>query len=230
MRVAVITCKAYSDAWRPFFELFHRFWSDCPYPLWLLTNEMDSHADVPVEQNRIFAWNIQWAKLLGAFAESDSSPVLMMQEDFFLNAPVERHMVRYALEQLQKRQAGSCRIYPCPGPDEDYGDPYLGRVQPGARYRTSCQATIWRADYLADLCARPEIFDPWTFEIYGSQYSSGRSDEVLAFKREREPWPIQYLCSAINRGQWNPHAKELCEKYGINVDWSRRRFQAVAKS
>ena len=36
--VVVSSCDAYSDAWKPFFKLFFKYWSDCPFPIYLVTN------------------------------------------------------------------------------------------------------------------------------------------------------------------------------------------------
>ena len=35
--VVVCSCDKYSDLWDPYFELFKKFWADCPYPVFLNT-------------------------------------------------------------------------------------------------------------------------------------------------------------------------------------------------
>ena len=39
--VLVPSCDAYADLWIPFFALFWRYWSDCPFPVYLGTNPVD---------------------------------------------------------------------------------------------------------------------------------------------------------------------------------------------
>jgi hypothetical protein len=229
MRIAVISCAAYSDAWHPFFELLKLFWPNHP-PTTLITDEVlglqeSGGADsVFIEQGK---GQSSWGPRLGVFAsQCANDPIVLFQEDFLLNAPVLTHLVDYGLAQMIKKNAGCCRLYPCPGADFDYGDPYFGLVKPYTPYRISCQVAIWRPDYLEDI-ARGSL-GPSDFEIFGTQYASTRlTDPVLAWKRETEPWPMRYLCSAIGRGLWSQDAKRLCEKYGIEVDWSRRGIQAA---
>lgn len=230
MRVAVISCWKYRDAWTPFFELVDKFW---PANRWidLITDEaeelfvgypMNTHFDVLFKAGK----NVSWSQALAEYAKRQSGPVLLMQEDFWLNAPVNQSLVDHALDQMKSRNAGMIRLYPCPGADEDYGDEHYGIVKKGSKYRINCQSSIWRPDYLHAIASRCGS-TPRDFELNGTKIAESLPDEVLAFKRESGPPAVQYLCSAISRSQWNPDAKTLCDLHGIEVDWSLRGFQAA---
>ena len=205
MKVVVITCEAYRDAWLPFSKLFDRFWPDCPFELAWWSDE---------------GKNKNWAAVLHEHTMREIEPFLLMQEDFFLSAPVRTDLVQAGLDEMFRMQAGGVRLYPCPGADEDYGHPYFGYVSRRASYRISCQATIWNPRYVAKIAQT--VRTPSEFEIAGTIRSLNLVAPILAFKREVEPWPMHYLCSAISRGKWNPDAQRLCQRYGIEVDWTQR--------
>lgn len=209
MRIAVISCEAYRDAIKPFFALMDRFWSDRPYPLTLYT-------DAPGES---------WCSVVARCAQKSDDAVMILQEDFFLSAPVNQPLIDHALEQMKARNAGMVRLYPCPGADEDYGDPYFGIVKRGSRYRISCQASIWRSDFLYAIAS--QFNTPQEFELMGSGLSDALPSEVLAFKRDVKPWPLEYLCTAIVNGKWSQGAKQLCDSLDIEVNWSMREFQSA---
>ncbi len=64
--VLVISCDAYRDLWRPFFELFWRHWPDCPYPVHL-GSELYTHADSRVRRLDVGAqpdWSTACARML----------------------------------------------------------------------------------------------------------------------------------------------------------------------
>lgn len=222
MKLAVISCWKYRDAWHPFFALLEHFWPDHPQA-WVLTDEFHPDAETPANV-RIFAgpkrqhWS--WCEELTNFAESSDEPFLLCQEDFFLNAPVQTHLVVHALDQLEAHAAGCVRLYPMPGGETEYGDPYFARVEPGTDYRVSCQAAIWRPAFALNIARRFKTASQ--FEIRGSRISDTLPEPVLAFKRDVKPWPLSYLCSAISRGRWNPDARRLCESLGIEADWTMR--------
>lgn len=206
MKIAVASCIAYADCWEPFLKLFQKFWPQCPYEVLFITDK-----DSPGRA---------WCTVVSDYAKSQSEPILLLQEDFLLNAPVNAELVEHALNELQNRQAAMVRLYPCPGSDEDYGDPYFGRICKGTRYRVSCQASIWEPSALYAIASR--CMTPAEFEITGSLLSNALEPEFLAFKREVQPWPISYYCSAISRGLWEPAALEFCRQHGINVNTSMR--------
>lgn len=230
--VVVISCWNYRDAWRPFFELFQKFWPECPYDRTLITDAPEGAilAQFPIGwATSAYPTCTSWCEVLSAFAfnidRGDRLPILLFQEDFFLTAPVRQELVEHGLQQMAERDAACVRLYPCPGSDADYGDPYFGIVNRGTPYRTSCQAAFWRPRHLYEIAKWFQT--PSEFETSGTTLSEDLPSDVLAFKRDMQPWPMEYLCSAISRGKWNPDAKRLCDTLGIEVDWSARPFDGV---
>ena len=60
------------------------------------------------------------------------------------------------------------------------------------------------------------------FELSGTVAAERLPWKVFAASRTAQPWPVEYLCSAISRGRWNPDAVRLCEREGIACDFTRR--------
>lgn len=216
MKIAVITCRAYSDAWQPFTQLFYKFWPDCPY-------ELGIYHDRPGET---------WCSVIARTALDSSEELLILQEDFFLTAPTQQSLVEHGLKLLNETGAGCVRLYPCPGGIKEFGDPYFAIVPRGTRFRISCQAGIWNKDFLYRVAcgSMSTTGEAGDFENLGSLFADELQPEVLAFKREITPWPVQYLASAITRGQWNPDAIRLCEEHGIPLDRSQRSVAREAIS
>jgi len=224
----MVSCWKYRDAWKPFIELFNRFWPDCPYGLTVATDELsgDDFPEIDNNQPRICRTvgpGSSWCEIVATVAKESDEPILLMQEDFFLNAPVQQGVVEKALQMVESQKASMVRLYPCPGAAQDSGDPHFGIIPPGTRYRISCQASIWEPIYLRRI-AQP-FGSPAEFEIDGTAWADHLPDEVFAFKRDVQPWPLNYLCSAIGRGLWSQDAKRLCDEHNIEVDWSLRGFQ-----
>lgn len=226
MIVAVASCWKYRDAWHPFFTLLNHFWPDHP-DAYLASDQIRS-GDQRMEWNAYMCpfHKETWRDVVYRLTEYVSDPhILLLQEDFFLNASVQTALVEHGRTLLQERGAGCVRLYPCPGGEQEIGDPYFAEVPRGTAYRVSCQAAIWDAGYLQKVLMAAGDRSPADFEVLGTRAAEGFPEPVLAFKRAVEPWPIQYLCSAINRGLWNPDAKRLCDRLGIEADFTMRGFQ-----
>ncbi|WYL98309.1 MAG: hypothetical protein HEQ19_00985 [Gloeotrichia echinulata CP02] len=38
--ILIVSCDAYQDVWHPFFHCFFKNWTDCPYPIHLVSNTL----------------------------------------------------------------------------------------------------------------------------------------------------------------------------------------------
>ncbi len=217
MRVVVTSCHAYRDAWKPFLALFEKFVGG---PITLLTDGSDaalpSWVNVQIEKG-------SWCEMLRNYAQKQSEPFLLFQEDFFIH---QADSFLIGIAEALTEKADCVRIYPCPGADEPIYNDFYGKVSLDAPYVISCQAAFWNPRFLEKII-EPNMHTPADFEITGSYNARQMDCTVYAFKRELKPWPIEYLCSAIGRGMWSQDAKKLCDKYGIKVDWSMRPMQAA---
>ena len=222
MHIVVPTCAAYSDAWGPFVTLFHKYWPACPYPVTLITDRADRPWDLGevIEVGPDRGW---CANFLAGLERIKPERVLLLQEDFWFNFAPDEAFIRSALEIMKHNQDVACfRLYPCPGPEQEFS-PRVGLIRPSAAYRVSCQAAIWRDDELRWLLSQNNT--PREFEIDGSRQSAAeRANRTYLSVLEPDPnkWPLQYYCTAIVRGEWDPNALEFCQRVGVPVDTSRR--------
>lgn len=221
MRVVVASCFKYRDTWKPFLALFERFYGG---PITLLTDRIER--EVFPHWVTLHLEDGSWSEMLAKYARKQSEPILLFQDDFFLTDTVIKSVVHEAEKEMRRWNAGCVRLYPCPGGIQEYGNPYFAEVPKGTEYRISCQASLWKPEYLATL-ARLAGGKAMHFELLGNHYANSLDEPVLAFKREVYPWPMEYLCSAISKGKWNPDAKVLCDSLGIEADFTQRPMMAV---
>ena len=215
----IVSCDAYQDLWVPFFTLLFRYWPDCPYPIFLGAN----HATFP--DRRVAPLTVgddrDWSSNLIRMLESISTGgVLLIQEDFLIDRPVQTERVAALIGYAAARQAACLRLMPIPGPDVLCADqPELGVIRKGADYRVSLQAAWWRKESLAAVLRGGE--SPWQFERLGSRRSDDLPAPFLSL-REGVEYPLDYYTTAVFRGYWEPGAVALCQRENIPVDLRRR--------
>lgn len=87
MEIVVASCRAYADAWGPFLKLFRKFWPNCCYHVKLATDiggpEWEGDQ---IQVGGDLGWS---SNLLHGLSFIKEELVLLMQEDFFLNGPVD---------------------------------------------------------------------------------------------------------------------------------------------
>jgi hypothetical protein len=218
MIIAVSSCWAYRDAWKPFFELFRRFWPDCRYPVYLLTDRFDNS----ISDVEPFIADGSWGQLLAKFAQNHrETSILLLLEDYFFNAPVQSDAIEEALDIMKTWDALACRLYPHPGANQsvEWSETW-GLISREEDYRISCMAGIWKPIVLHTLASQ---FDtPWAFEVQGTALTQRYAGDIYSWKRSCKPWPLDYPWTGILRGQWNPEATRLFETLKMDVDLSQR--------
>src|SRR3972149_8436849 len=214
--VLVPSCDCYADLWKPFWNLFWRYWPDCPFPVYLGSNQ-DSFDHPRVQMIHAGGGNNWTNRVRQQILALDTPYVLMILEDFFLQSPVNTGDVLACLWALRELDGVMLRLIPRPAPDKHVKQfPMLGRCSPGALYRVSTQTAIWRRDALLELMREGESI--WEFEIIGS----GRCNVIAeGFYCTWKP-VMTYRHHVVERGMWFRNEARKFGRMNIGCDFTHR--------
>lgn len=221
--VVVSSCDAFFDAWRPFAHFFRKFWPGCPFPVYLIVNELTLRSDfiraLPVGLDRGWASN-----MITAVQQLAEPHVLYLQEDYFLNKAVHAAQLASDFSYAVREDVDAfcfrarSRLEPGFQPVNER----LGLVPQDSDGRTRCQLTLWKRESFLRVLSAGET--AWQMEAQGSERT--RDMKVLSYCR-RDDAPVPYLMSAIVRGLWTPEALTLCASEGLAIT---PRFRGVYSS
>lgn len=217
--VLVVSCDRYSDLWAPFFALFKRFWPDCPFKVYLLSNDM--RAEFDGVENILSGQDISWSdNLIKAIDAINEEYVLLFIDDLFLCAPVDTNGVLQVFGWINSHKPNCVRMncYADSLPVENKPDkPFnslVGMVSPGMNYRVSTVLTVWKTGFLRSmlLCAE----NAWEFEINGTR----RSDRFDGFfSTWRNYFPV---VNCVIRGKWRKGALRKISALGVSIPADKR--------
>jgi hypothetical protein len=218
--VLVVSCDNYSDVWDSFFELFHRYWSDCPFNIYLLSNTINS--SFPNVRNILTGKDISWSdNLKKALDDIEENYVLLIIEDLYLYNIVQTDRVLRVIDWAICSDANYVRMNPLTMADKAFND-LVGIVSEGTIYRTSTVMSLWNKEVLHELLKPGE--SAWDFEVYGSI----RSDK---YDRFYATWQNYFpILNTIIKSKWNRFALYKLRKIGVYPDLSRRRVMTVEES
>lgn len=215
--VVVSSCDAFSDAWGPFFTLFFRYWPDCPFPIYLISNA-ETYPDSRVRP-LLIGPDQGWANNTETALERLKLPyILWMLEDLLLEQPVDTAYIRRLFEEMKARHVATIRLFPSPPPDDTISeDLALGSIHISSPYRVSLLAGLWDTSVFLGLMQRGE--NAWQMEIQGTERSRKIARPFLSVQRPA----LHFLeRTAIVRGQWMYQAVQLCRREKVSIDFSRR--------
>lgn len=234
LTILVNTSDGFEDCWAPFFQLFARYWPECPYPIVLNTETKVARIEGMAIRSACVAAGAEqrptWSECLARCLDEISTPyVLYLQEDFFLESAVQQPFIEVFLDELRAGRADVVRLMECggSGPWSPSGHPLLWQVDQAAQYRIALQAALWRKSTLRGHLRMHE--SPWQMEVFGSARARRIRDRVLCVNRDRfhgegmEVFP--YTPTGVIKGQWERSIVEpLFARHGIEIDFSRRGF------
>lgn len=230
--ILVTSCDKYEDAWKPFFELFHIMWPECPYPMYLNTETKEYSSDsVPVTALHPGSLtdkkgkDITWSKRLKEAVEQiDSEYILFFLEDFFFMSPVRGDVVDECIAWMERDDKL--------GVVDFFHEPYeaegaVGEFSPVQRsyeYCVNAMSALWRKSFLLDIIREDE--NPWDFEFNGTYRWRRTGMKIYTHRREYQSvfdYPnVPKYGYGIFQGKWLWNNKALFEKYGIEADFSKR--------
>lgn len=233
--IVVNSTDSFEDCWLPFFTLFSKYWPDCEHPIVLNTetksfsypglNIQCSKVQVPSSTRRL-----SWSECLMRCLDTlNTDLILYLQEDYFLNAPVDVSSLELLTDIMNVEGFSHISLvtFSNSGPWHSTSYPFLWEVGQRADYRLSLQAGLWRRDRLRSYLRSHET--PWQFEVWGSKRARRVRDTILCVSHEifgnQIPEVIPYKATGIVKGKWNREAVcGLFDEQNICVDFSVRGF------
>ena len=224
----VASCDAYVDLLSPFAALKRKFWPDCPFETVLVTEHVptieDEQAATRPAFDRVIACGkgTNWAsRLVHALDQITTPYVLMLCDDYFLEAPVSTDLLLHRLEQLKSFNAVNLRLVPNPKHGEARSDGLM-EYPKNTAYCISTLAGFWNREFLQQLARSASSI--WEFERYGS-FSVGTEERPILATCVRE-FPF---VDAVHKGCWERFGVAVCQANGIPIDFSKRGLPPLSK-
>ena len=229
-----MSCDAFSDVWAPFFALFKRFWSECPYRVYLISESKEAKnfaCDTilaGIEKN--------WSdRLIYGLHQIEEKYILFLQEDYFLNKPVNASTISEIIALCEKHSLVNVRLYPTITSELIRQTNFpLGKIdKQKEQYIVCTQATIWSREFMLSLMVHDESV--WEVERNGSIRARNISKDFYSVypttalnKLDEGNYPITYLfLTSVTRGKWTMKTVRYCRENGIFLDLKLRKANSV---
>lgn len=231
-KVAILinSCDLYEDVWNPFFSLFKTQWPDCPYDIYLNTENKTYVCDF-LDVKTITTGNEKpWTmRIKKALDEIESDYILFTLEDFFLLNRVDETKFSDIISEMQnKREVGFVFFTPLGVKyDIDYKpDTLFSDVSKYADYRVNACLGLWKKEFLLQMLYLDG--SPWEFEHNATRLSWLSKHRCCVINPDYSSiFSYSILPSegyGITQRKWLPKNKELFDKYNIQVNFSTLGF------
>lgn len=221
--IFVAAKDSYADTWDPFFTLFFKYWPDCPYPVYMMSevrifaHEKVNSLAIPVDPNK--SWVSQWTdRVRTALAKTEAKYLIFFHTDYFLSGKVDTARIEALQKMLELGNIGYIRLVPVPPPTKDFsGDSALGTIDKKEDYSVSFQPGIWRRDVFEEILKYGP--GPIDIERDGSKNSHKLNQIFLSAKKGCSALPYVH---GIGKDMWLYDAVKLLAREGFEVSNRRK--------
>jgi hypothetical protein len=210
LAVLINSCDKYSDIWPVFFQLFFKYWPDCPYPVFLGSNE--KVYDDPRVTTLCAGPDKSWADSTREMVKMlPANNLLWFLDDYFLSGTVSTAEIEGLYDRFLLLGANYLRTQPDGGNDQlkRFIDDTIAEILPGDDYRASLGNAFWSRAALLELLKTGET--PWEMESHGSR----RSDTLNGFYTTRKN--VFQRINALERGKWLRQNLPFLAQEGIAI-------------
>jgi hypothetical protein len=211
-----------------------KYWKELDFPIVLNTEFSIYDNSYGVESTRshegVTDRKLTWSEcLIVALNKIDTEFVIYMQEDYFIDSPVDHRSILSFLTMMEGNKnlkyIGLTNIGN-KSPFMKYYDDRLLLVSQNSRYRISTQAAIWRKDTLLSYLVANE--NGWMFEIFGTRRAKKRHEMFLTcnpkkFNDINKPI-INYIHTGIIKGKWHNEIPKVFASNNIEIEFDNRGF------
>ena len=225
--IIVMSCDPYADIWPYFAQCWDRFWPDCPFETFLISEQKEFNH--PSIGNIRIGRPVGWSEMLLTVLEKVKTPyIIYLQEDYLLKGPTNMERLIKLLSFFKENQAGYLRLLPWPKPQASISTS-TEAIKLGSEeaYRTSLQAAVWDVKTLNKLLIKEE--SGWDFETKGNERSKNLEKDFYSVTFEGDfrtlndyHHTIDYYATGVLRGKWMNSAIKYFRSLGITINPGKR--------
>lgn len=179
VKISILICSSdrYKSLWNLNFDFLEKYWSDCPYQVYLGTDSLiyERSKTIINRKGQYLSWS---SCLLEWINQIESEYVLLTLDDFIIRKKVSNYEIDYCLNFVISNNIDCLRLVARPKPFYQSKDESLfGQYDIQMPYLVSLQASLWKKDSLVSLIRERESI--WEFEKYGS--SRAREQKLVFY-------------------------------------------------
>lgn len=225
LSIIVNSCDRYKDCWKPFLFSIDKYWPDCPYDIYILSNfeSIQWHNATFIKVGMLYGFGNEMSFALNKI---NSDYVLYMQEDYFLSQKVNteaieahlQHCITNNVDQLKLSTDGSNR-------DKYRIEQSDYCINPMDKpYAINTDISIWNRDSFIKVCFPDTTIWDWerSLTTYVNDHFPNFRSEVLFSSLYNKKGIVPIPGTAILKGKWTRSGADFLITNGFNDELKKR--------
>jgi hypothetical protein len=228
LSIVIVSCWKYRDTWEPLSETFKRYWADCEYKKFLITDKCDPKLSTCFNYIEV-AGDYDWSTQLAvAITKINDDNILLLLDDFFLRTKVNSRKLFEIYNEFVGDNLDYLRIIKRPRPDIKIKNRIYGKSYLNHSYAVNTQPALWKKNVLSKILCNGESI--WEFERNARLRFQQLGYTAHATNHNYLPTVGLFAPHVIIRGEWILTEYYLFKYKKILVSCSMRKKLALNKT
>ena len=230
----ITSCDAYKDCWKPMIFSLDKYWPDCEYPRYIVTNYEEDDSLPNTNFVKVGDDKKSWCTLAKRGLEAiDADYVLFFQEDYWLVQKVDDNAIKSHVQYMEETGVDYLKITKDILRDKlRIGNTIYCDNPLDIRYSFNTAMAIWRVEKIKELLI--DGWSGWEFERqiipYIIEHNIKVKSQCLFSKVIPEKGFTDVREGAIVRGVWTDSAVKFLKENGMeDIILKRKRMGRLTK-
>lgn len=221
----IVSCDAYKDLWTPYFNSLFKYWPDCPYPIYLGSNESE-YSDSRVKPILIGPDKDYSSNLIAMLNRIESPWLILWIEDLLISKTIDTEYISKLVNIAQENKVGYLKLAAnTPWAFTNSRKQLMGPIPKGVKYRSGIGLALWNKETLIKLLSPGE--SAWQIERNGSHRSNYFVEPFYALSPNVRSKPPITVINSVIKGRWNPDVLTFLKNEGLGDYIPNRQNQPL---
>lgn len=217
--IIITSCDAYKECWRPMVFSLKKYWPDCEYPIYIVTNYAEDDSIKGVQYIKVGDDKRSWCTLTQkALRTLDCDYVIFFQEDYWLRRKVDNEAIKAHIQYVKENHVDYLKIQDDIRRDNlRIGTSEYCMNPIDIRYAFNTSIAIWNRKSVMPLL--PDGWSGWEFErqivSYAKEHGIHINSQTLYSPYYATKGIATISGDAIVRGVWTPAAVTFMKENGF---------------
>lgn len=228
MVIFVLTCDKYQDVWDDFFNLRDRYWSDCNFQWYIVTESLTCSRGGVQTLNSDGNWSTRYRN---AVKIVNAKYICSFLDDYFITDKIDNERINHLVDFMEKHKVsylnmddGFDHIQKTPGLEQYCEDILM--IPKHKKYGVDTAGAIWDREYLLEKLGDGD-YSAWQFEL--DRCNEAESEEGLSgllLLDQKQSLNISKI-PVIIQGAYYPPALKYFKERGYVINCYERKIMTT---